>query len=339
LFGIEVYQIAIMHSLLDIPQELRDKILDLVINTSDNPAPENPHAAGDYVELKDFQYKSWTSGTHVLYPKKPVRLTTLSLLLVNCALYHQTRAALKRNPQRFELDVMLVEEHQLWATWVQIPSYRAKVDRVHVSFRLFPVTKPGPGGYTGFKMATGAPPAIYWQLHSLLERSLIRGPVSRSSVVDGPPNWKGFSCIEVLELDVISPTGVEIATDEERQRLYFERNDVVKDRYPCPTLPPVRWLHTIESGIGVLTSLYRDAVPMGRILFERVGKIKSMLDGEVQEELDLGVILSKMEYRRDTDDTHPKSATRWWRMMEDIRSKREEAGLITFPFEKRTNAL
>lgn len=71
----------------------------------------------------------------------------------------QTRTALDRLNHQFELDVMLVQEYQLWATWLSyVPVFVPNVENVHVSFRILLTTRIGRDGYSGFHGGDGGPP-------------------------------------------------------------------------------------------------------------------------------------------------------------------------------------
>jgi hypothetical protein len=315
-----------MPSFLDIPQELRDRIIELAIDTY-TTAPQNAETAGQYRELDGINYRSWLKGKHVLYPATPVASTTQSLLRVNKSLHSQTLAALQRIKHVFELDVMLIQEYQLWATWTShVPTFVPDVKRVHVSFRIFPKTKAGPGGYTGFRGGDGGPPAIFWQLYALLERSLRCGPTNTHIKQE-----KGFQAIQVLDLDVIAPIGI---TEEQYNLRTLRRHDQQRLEHEGKILHVVRpetWLSTIKSGIGILSGMYRDAFPMGCILYERIGTIRFMLDGEVKAEWDLAEHLSAMRYSTDTDDHYPKSRPGWCKRLGDVYEKRKAAGLPCIP--------
>jgi hypothetical protein len=313
-----------MPSLLHLPQELRDMIIEIAITTGTDALQDLNATAesAEYAELLDIEYWSWSQGRDVLYPRKAVKPNALPLLLVNRDLYVQTGAVLNRINCACELDVILVEEYQLWATWISVPTFAHKLDCVHVSFRIFPRTKPTPDGYRGFAMSDDTPPAIYWQLHSLLEHSLKCGPVGGNT-----RKHKGFTVIETLELNVITPKDTDIhhpqdITVGEHHDTYSETN-------------PKRWLQHISLGIELLLSLFRDAYPMGYMLFTKVGTIRFMLDGEVMEDRDLAITLANKPYLPDVDPGKPGSESEWWDRMERIRKSREDAGLKVLPFLKK----
>ena len=88
-----------MASLLGIPRELRDNIIELVLLFSHTP-PDYPGAAlQNRVPLVDIDNRSWQYGPrNNLYEKQDNVPTSLPLLLVNRQICTKTRAALQRLP-------------------------------------------------------------------------------------------------------------------------------------------------------------------------------------------------------------------------------------------------
>lgn len=175
------------------------------------------------------------------------------------------------------------------------------------------------------------PPGICWQLYALLEHSLRFGPATTHVKQD-----RGFRAIQILDLDVITPTDI---TEEQYEF-----------RMPHPCAPgqldtggkivhvqrPQNWLEEIRGGINILSGLYREALPLGLILYERVGKIRFKLDGDVQGEMDLAERFSRMRYSTRADDEYPKSRGRWCKRLSDVYEKRKAAGLPCIPISELT---
>lgn len=303
-----------MASIFDIPLELFDRILELTITTYSSP-PENPEVAGEYMDLRDMEYRTVYQGANLLYPKSPEIWDASSLLLANQKLRSRTLAALGRINTTFELDVMLVEGYQLWATWLCVPNFSLKADRIHASFRVFPKTKPNPYSYSGFTIGNGAPLAIYWPLYSLLERSLKCGP----SVVPGKQE-NGFESVQVLDLDVLTPTETPDSSYRPISEYHFCDKRLLKrlgeEQVIEFFVTPELWLETISQGIRDILDISSWNYEMGDILYERIGTIRILRDGEVKEVIDLADHLSKMIYSGATD----------------LYRKRQDAGLPVVPF-------
>jgi len=103
--------------LLDLPRELRDKVLADLISIPDQP-PKDWSPSLHRRPLIDIEYKSWFYyGRHnkYLYNNHPNFIPTL---LVNRQLRAETQAAIKIHPLRtsYMIDVMLVNEKELWPT-------------------------------------------------------------------------------------------------------------------------------------------------------------------------------------------------------------------------------
>ena len=315
-FTASTAQSRIMPSFLEIPRELRDKIIELAIMTEAAP-PQNADVgnAAVYKELNDIHYLSWNGANFVLYRQNSIPSNTLSLLLVSRSVQAQTLAALARLQctSTFKLDVMLVQECQLWATWTSYhPVFTPEVETVHVSFRILPRTKCCHSEHSNhFRGSDGGPLTIIWQLHSLLERSLRCGPATIPVKRE-----KGFKVIRSLDLDVITPAN---SSAEQRQ--------IEQDGGIFRVLAPERWVSIIQDGIERLLNMKREAFQMGRILYERVGKIRIMWDGEVQAEYDLAKLLSGMRYSPQEDERYPKSSAVWWKRVVNVYGKRVAAGL------------
>jgi hypothetical protein len=313
----------VMAGLLSIPQELRDRILELALSAIDSP-PHNPASAVDYVPLNDTDYQSWLDAKQVRYPKNPVTPHALPLLLLNRRLHADTLAALTRLCLPFELDAMLVRNGQIWATWLSVGPFAPKLDRVHIPIRLFPRSTPvqesanadsasNVGGFSG----------IFWQLSSLIERLLLCGPVGARQGIK-----KGFIGVDILELDILTSSG----TPEKGQNVDEMRDSQGPEGESQPAVRAEEWLIPISRGIRVLLEMYEDIASKGQLFYERVGKIRIMLDGEVRTELDLAKCLAGLQYSELVDSSYPNCAPRWWDTMKKIRQTREQAGLPVLPF-------
>jgi hypothetical protein len=109
-----------MASLMTIPEELRDTIIELVLLDKRTPPPDiemaKPRRAIKRTRWNGIA--SWDYGpSNVLFETTPIRTSSGALLLVNRAVHEQTKQALARlSPDgiKYKLDVMFVNEQQLW---------------------------------------------------------------------------------------------------------------------------------------------------------------------------------------------------------------------------------
>jgi len=116
--------------LLSLPRELRDIILELVINAHVEPTswPAFDHAT------RKVSVGSNCLRIPVLPPVE--QYATYGLLLTNRQLHHETKSCLRRLPKAYALDVMMVSDNELWPTWTCCPA-RSKepIDFISINVR------------------------------------------------------------------------------------------------------------------------------------------------------------------------------------------------------------
>jgi hypothetical protein len=312
-----------MNTFLGLPQELRDKVLTLAIEAPVSP-PQPPAPNADHQSAID-QYTSFRG-----------RIDAMPTLLVNRQLYRETMAAIDRLPTKhsYDLDVMIVNDEELWPTWLSVPAITNNVEKVRVTFRSFGTAKAIKGGARGFIQGCGGPPVITWAFYDLLTRFIL----------GIPGGWKTYRAdkflkhdvsIKLLELDVHSP-------------------DVPANLIA----PPVRYdeLQCLRSGDGVeylmnpsflatyleihLRALLKSfTAEYGRLLYERIGTINVCLDGELRKEWNIGNLLATLrrehlvatfEYPKPLPKDHRKLFKNWRR---NVYNSRKKLGLPTMPFE------
>ncbi|KAH7342516.1 hypothetical protein BKA65DRAFT_293137 [Rhexocercosporidium sp. MPI-PUGE-AT-0058] len=262
-------------SLLQIPRELRDKILSLVVLSTMVTPPESPDNPGDREELKDVKCNGWFAGCGVFY-QKDTQMKGIPTLAINQQLRSETLSimTLLKLPglRSYKLDVMIVEDCDLWPTWLYVPTMTTRVEEVRATFRIHGAS---PRRYCGFSGGDGGPPVIVWSFYNLLERFLQVGPVSRQEKLHD-------KCIKIkhLVLDFQTPSVPEemIAPDVPQNRLAIlrRRSGINYIKNPSSVLAFVSGFLCYLSGCsgpGIVS-----------VAYERVGKITLMLDGVVLHE-------------------------------------------------------
>ena len=258
-----------MSSLLDIPREVRSHILELVLCSSRAP-PQNPATAlQNRIELHDVQYHAWEYGPrNNKYEQGNYITTSLPLLLVNRQLFVETQSVLERLSMKhsYSLDIMFVNEQELWPTWLSVPALSTRVDNLAATVRIF--GSPKSLGQSGFRGGDGGPPQIVWCFYSLMERFLIHGPVGKR--ISGSQD-KNIT-IKVLTLNIVTPLDSNMwPTDiEQCHHGYFRnrRNSVhraASDQSSFLIRP--EWLANFL--VGFISSLLRmgyHTAPYGMIL-------------------------------------------------------------------------
>jgi hypothetical protein len=191
-----------MLNLTSIPRELRDQILQHVIQSHQNQPPALGQTFDELTQhrkiLEAPLLQSW--NCLVLNDPKSVVANVTNLLLVNRQLHSETLASIQRlNARVYELDVVLLDEILPLPTWLHVPILTTALDAVNVNFRIsgrWDQSKdprgrgrvddsaiPPYGKYPhwkGFRIGCGAGPAIAWQIYSILERFIKFGPVGET---------------------------------------------------------------------------------------------------------------------------------------------------------------
>ncbi|KAE9365073.1 hypothetical protein N431DRAFT_430617 [Stipitochalara longipes BDJ] len=326
-----------MPSLLTLPRELLHKVLELVIS-SFIPAPQDISDASNRATLRDFhidrRYNNFHQGC-VLYIEHTKQPDTTSLLLVSRQLYIETLAVLRILPTKhsYILDVIIGEEKNLWPTWLYVPELTTRVDKVYTTFRSigFPTKR-----NSLFLGGDRGPPRLTWALYNLIERFLRVGPVGRQP----GRNDKHISIkelvIDVLTPDVppemiapakITPFGGGVLRQRRRGNYSAEDEPQVM-RHPKSTAAYIcSNLRTLLCGAQEIMGDY------GCLVYERIGTIKVLVDGEpfseVRAEWDLAEDLAKMRY----NDRHRRNEEReeFMRWKERAHDLRVEFGLPVKP--------
>jgi hypothetical protein len=268
-----------MATFLTLPQELRDKILTLAIEAPlsllQPPAPSEDHQSS---------IDNFTS----FYG----RINTIPTLLVNKQLHRETKAAIDRLPNKhsYELDILLVNEVELWPTWLSVPALTSQIEKVRATIRYIDIINRSDHGWRGFRRRYGATPMITWSSHDLLTRSILC--IHRDWQTQlADKSLKDNVSIKLLELDVRSPDvppGL-IGRDVHYMTLEFLREKNGVDY----VLNPEFLVDFIEFHLWKLLEYHMAC--HGRFLYERIGTIKIYLDGELRKELDIGYLLATMK--------------------------------------------
>jgi hypothetical protein len=232
----------------------------------------------------------------------------------------ETRDNIERLSARpHTIDVMLVDEKALWPTWTSFPAPIHHIKELTATFRVFGTN--AENRRRSFSPGCGGPPQLTWCFYYLLEWIVKHGPLSEYPPKDIDPGYnasvdKGFT-IDVLTLDFLTPT------ETETQRLAPEELEF----WLWAAGPPVYSLHgdgqagltreeiekalirpeMLASFVGnhLSTLLYMNyhTAEFGGILYERVGTIRTCVDGELKRTLDLSFYLDLLDFTENPHDT------------------------------------
>jgi hypothetical protein len=163
-----------MTSFLHLPREIREQIIEYAIIHRDIRA-ENHGDLGKRAELQDgFKYFSKTQEAGIRWPLRQAtaNLSTSpsGLLQTNKLIREETIYIISRLPPASapELDILLVEEDELWPTWTFIPPTKAdRPTKVNVTIRMLGITQKE---HSGFEEESDL--VSIWRFSSILERLL-----------------------------------------------------------------------------------------------------------------------------------------------------------------------
>jgi hypothetical protein len=281
-----------MWSLLSIPQELRDIILELVIaSPADAPDISSPdHILNDRIELEsDEALQAWTKGKLIL-SKSSGPQHRHHIFLVNHQLQSEASSVLQRTKNNYNLDVILLQERYLVPTWLLVPKSGLQVDTFTCTLRIAGSAEPEEStGYSGFRGGDGAGPAMSWVFYSLLELFILYGPSMRRCETS---NGDGTYSIHNLVINVETPLGIDPNRFGPPLTSTFHRRR--KDDWAATLLDPEYLADFIERDIKMLLNMEYHAAGYGEILYEHIGTITVKLDGETRFNKDLGVVLEKL---------------------------------------------
>ena len=327
-----------MPSLLSVPQEIRDQILEEVVLSIQDAPTYTPSNRGGRGQPQDYDsLHGYDTAKRVKWPKNRAVHPADSVLLVSKQLNCEVKAAWKRVRHLLpcHADVMFVEECELWPTYLSAYNPATHLERVHCNFRVegLPdaenfedLTKTAFQKNIWAEQEADAPVVhrMFWQLFSLFLRIGPR-PGPQSSV---PFRASKHITISNLEINVLSPpttthllpdtpenyqlwsrarsvSGRDLLTPEEKQRWH----DIVQ----TPVRP--EWLCTWLAGnIRRLLGMDFRIMSEGKLFYERIGSIEIMLDGKSKAVFNLGEMLSKLPKPDESDPDH-----HWGWLMSDLR--------------------
>ncbi|EON61394.1 hypothetical protein W97_00608 [Coniosporium apollinis CBS 100218] len=271
-----------MPCFLNIPRELRDQIYELVLD-SPNAAPSSPKCyQGNSAELLKHE-TPYIELSYCNYAPRDLPLSaSRSLLRLNHQVRDETLAMLSHltttRGSRYVLDIMIEDEVRLYPTWLLIPCSPAvnpHIDTVSVTFRIFGDMREQ---RSGWEISDSGPGETVWGLHALIQRFLSYGP-----------EWRGrcrlaqypIITLGTLDLNVLSPP----APVEGAFRATLRRRSE-----DTGTLHPKAVVSAMRFGMDILLSRAEEAEAHGRLLYERVQRVRLSLDGKVRKVWDLSVL-------------------------------------------------
>jgi hypothetical protein len=204
-------------SLIGLPRELRDQILDFVVMVEPHRAPlrnltsEMRLVDEERHEVNDIPYKSKNRGAGVFYTNDLGRFRLFPTLLVSHQLHAKTLAAIDRLPTKhsYRLDIAVVNGDQLWPTWLSIPALTTQIDHVYATIRtceLINHLRDADDFFVGGFLSGYERPKAAWAFYDLLEQFLTVGPSTQEPDLWSSRAWGETrrTSIKTLDLDAIT---------------------------------------------------------------------------------------------------------------------------------------
>ncbi|KAI9926041.1 hypothetical protein ASPWEDRAFT_37951 [Aspergillus wentii DTO 134E9] len=297
--------------LLNLPWDIREIILHYAVNSHSPPpqSPSNPeqrekHRTGNYGDAC-LRYQK---VKHHLQPGP-------SLLLVNHQIHEETKLVLQNlGPIIYAVDVMIVNETEIWPTWLRNPVLPDHVDEVHVTFRLF--------GHCAEKkieplddvFEEARRHGIHFGIFDLAWDFINVGPMYTSSAYKPFEKWKGN--VKKITVDFRSQDGLEYPYPPEKITYEQWASNYIgtapvdgPDLSSYATRPEWFARHTMEY---MATRVTANGSGYGREFHERIGHVDHMVNGELRGSQSVGKIVANCN-------------DGWWR--ERTIKRRKETGL------------
>ncbi|KAF2801804.1 uncharacterized protein BDZ99DRAFT_469329 [Mytilinidion resinicola] len=319
-----------MSPLLSLPRELRDTIIDRVLSSARlapptiSSAESNRCAPPSYEGPQDPGFDSWPYGqSHVRFEQPAYISNSYPLFLTNHQLAAETASALRRLSLPYELDVMQVDEAELWPTWLSVPVLTSKLDVVNVTFRATGFAKKR----SMWKRGCGAPPYMLWCFYYLLEHVLKRGPVGKTSA-----SWDREVSIKTLNLNFVGNNHVSPGDPSDSRDIKYTYSADPDENTNNMDLRPEWVADFLDSELWGLLGMGNSGAAYGKILHERVGSIQFMVNGETKENLNLTNILHELNPTSKHDTfghvAPEERLSAFWKWKEETARKRMELGFL-----------
>ena len=324
-------------TLLTIPPEIRDIIIETTLLSSRPPdvataalAPSRQAAVKtwDPHDFRNNPFLAWDYGLYNVKFAKSRAYTTsnaLPLLLTNHQLNAEAHSAIARlddKVRRYELDVMVVNERELWPTWTCVPVLTRHVEQVNVTFRLY-ASQSHESGYYALKPGDGSPPSLLWCFYFILEHFLKRGPGGTFGIGEKDKEI----CVKVINVAFAAGEGQQILQERPSWQRVYKGAKVGTGRIMQPL-----WIaQMISDPLSSLLCMNYHTAEYGAILHERVGTIRVSVAGELLIELNIARVLAELAWY-DAGSTfghipREKRLSVFWKWKKDAVKLRYERGL------------
>lgn len=293
-----------MPQLLDLPVELRLLIIEYALGCwADPPAKPSKATAKKYSDVEPHPDLEITTG--VFYTQDAPSFPTSNLLLVNHQISDETRAVLKIASTDYVLDISLYNEIESFVTWQSVSHLTNHVSTLYTNIRLFgpilddPIRRPNAWGGRCGQLS------FHVSFYRILMRFLSLGAVGEK-LYGEEANKDGFDMegegknvfIDTLVMDFQSAEReLSFPPEDIHYGLWNFHNRGLNIGEIATTMPTYKtrpeWpcMYLIEHIEQTLTRLSVSS-RYGKCLYENIGNIKMLVDGQLKFEFDLSARLA-----------------------------------------------
>ena len=301
-------------SLCGLPQEIRDEILTHVI-LSKRPLPDHNNDAPNVREARHHGRRGHGWNERVKWELSASGHPALSLLLVSHQIHDEALAVWRRLQCARAIpcyaDVLFVpRETELWPTILSAPDAGTDFGTVRAQFRIAGLPDPKncmPNNpqlrkILFRKCIWAAPemnmPVVKWMFYELLTSFLEFGPLAQS-ICETESSRKRRITVKMLELDVRSPEDKnQLASSGVSYRDWHSaRTWRMGQDESHPTEQRIQllnaqmrpeWLVThLRDNLSYILAMQYSTMTYGAVFYERIGKIRLLLDGDLVQDWDL----------------------------------------------------
>ncbi|KAF2430635.1 hypothetical protein EJ08DRAFT_214250 [Tothia fuscella] len=278
-------------SLLNLPQELRDFIIEHALISTSRPPPIHSRTGEATEELQDIDYVSRSQGRGIHYLNGKHQTSAFGLLLANQQIHNETKAAISRLSSagtKYTMDLILENEEFLNPTWTFVPPLTRTVDAFEVTFRIFGTANNETNGFMDVDGSTGS---TIWRLYSVLERFMRCGALAARS-----PAEDRRLRLKVLYLNILTPSTNSETTlapdDISPDKLPLHRKETDPHNQILHPEALAKFMYVWVAGILRLgdPTYALPGTPVAKyakLFFERIEDIKIAVDGENMFHIDV----------------------------------------------------
>lgn len=256
---------------LELSRELRDSVYEALLLSS-RPPPSSPEHGGarKYPSKEDEDHFEY----HNHYPADDLKSTSGPLLLTCRQINEEVEEVMvrltKSNRPLYRLDLMLLDERELYITWLAFPHPTNEISTLYADFRLSGNVE---GKESILRLGNGGPPILIWGLFTLIERFLQRGPDFLA-----PRNQGRHMRIGELRVNVLTPPSPPPSGYANRH--YY-------DRSRKGHASPENMVGFLIRYMSYMLRRCRYTVSESRLVFERIKRITFSLDGVERQSWEL----------------------------------------------------